>query len=82
MFPPIITPTRPYPCDPSRHATGRELWARLAARIARFVEVAIQEYHARGAMRRLREFDDQLLRDIGVGRSEIERVVRSGRPPR
>ena len=82
MFSPTITPTRPYPCDPSRHATGRELWARLAARIARFVEAAIQEYHARGAMRRLREFDDQLLRDIGVGRSEIERVVRSGRPPR
>jgi uncharacterized protein YjiS (DUF1127 family) len=82
MLPPIISPTRPYPCDASWHATGRELWARLAARIARFVEVAIQEYHARGAMRRLREFDDQLLRDIGVGRSEIERVVRSGRPPR
>ena len=55
MFSPTITPTRPYPCDPSRHVTGRELWARLAARIARFVEVAVQEYHARGAMRRLRE---------------------------
>jgi uncharacterized protein YjiS (DUF1127 family) len=82
MLPPIISPTRPYPCDASWHATGRELWARLATRVARFVEVAIQEYHARGAMRRLREFDDQLLRDIGVGRSEIERVVRSGRPPR
>jgi uncharacterized protein YjiS (DUF1127 family) len=54
----------------------------LAARIARFVEVAVQEYHARGATRRLGEFDDQLFRDIGVGRSEIERVVRSGRPPR
>jgi uncharacterized protein YjiS (DUF1127 family) len=82
MLPPIINPTRLYPCDASWHATGRELWARLAARIARFVEVAVQEYHARGAMRRLGEFDDQLFRDIGVGRSEIERVVRSGRPPR
>ena len=39
MFSPTITPTRPYPCDPSRHATGRDLWARLTARIARFVEV-------------------------------------------
>ena len=82
MFSPTITTTRPYPCDPSRHATGRDLWARLTARIARFVEVGIQEYHARSAMRRLREFDDQLLRDIGVGRSEIECVVRNGRPPR
>jgi hypothetical protein len=54
----------------------------LAARIARFVEVAVQEYHARGAMRRPGEFDDQLFGEIGVGRSEIERVVRSGRPPR
>ena len=81
-MPPIISPTRPYPCDASWHATGRELWARLAAHVARFVEVAIQEYHARVGMRRLREFDDHLLRDIGVGRSEIERVVRSGRPQR
>ena len=82
MLPPIISPTRPYPCDASWHATSYELWARLSARIVRFVEVAIQEYHARGAMRRLRQFDDRLLRDIGVGRSEIERAVRSGRPPR
>jgi uncharacterized protein YjiS (DUF1127 family) len=52
----------------------------LTARIARLVAAAIQEYQARLAVRRLRKFDDQLLRDIGVGRGEIERVVRSGRP--
>jgi uncharacterized protein YjiS (DUF1127 family) len=82
MLPPTISATRPYPCDASWHATGRELSARLAERIAHFLEAAIQEYHARSAMRRLREFDDRLLRDIGVGRSEIGRAVRSGRPPR
>jgi hypothetical protein len=75
LFPPIVTPTRPYPCDPSRHATAREVWARLAGRIARFVEAAIQKYHARLAVRRLREFDDGLLRGIGGGHGEIERVV-------
>ena len=82
MLPPIISPTRPYPCDASWHATGRELWARLVARMACFLEAAIQEYHVRSGMRRLRGVDDHLLRDIGVGRSEIERVVRNGRPSR
>jgi uncharacterized protein YjiS (DUF1127 family) len=81
MLPQIITPTRPYPCDHQRYVTGRELWARLAARIARLLSTAIQEYQARRAIRRLMEFDDRLLRDIGVGRGEIERVVRSGRLP-
>ena len=79
MFPQIITATRPYPCDPRRYATDRERWARLAASIARLVSAAIRGYRARHAMRRLMAFDDRLLRDIGVGRGEIERVVQDGR---
>jgi uncharacterized protein YjiS (DUF1127 family) len=80
MFPQIITPTRLYPCNPRRYATGRKRWAPLPARITRLVAAAaIRGYRARHAMRRLMAFDDRLLRDMGVGRGEIERVVHSGR---
>jgi uncharacterized protein YjiS (DUF1127 family) len=51
----------------------------LAARITRLVAAAIRGYRARHAMRLLMAFDDRLLRDMGVGRGEIERVVHGGR---
>lgn len=35
----------------------------------------------RRAERDLETFDDRMLRDIGIGRSEISRVVRKGRDP-
>jgi uncharacterized protein YjiS (DUF1127 family) len=34
------------------------------------------------ATRRLDAFDDAMLKDIGISRSDIERVTRHGRPPR
>jgi uncharacterized protein YjiS (DUF1127 family) len=79
VLPPIMTPTRPYPCKPRRYARGRARWARLAARITRLVAAATQAYRVRQAKRQLMALDDQLLRDLGVGRGEIERVVHSGR---
>jgi uncharacterized protein YjiS (DUF1127 family) len=79
MFPQTTTPTRPYPCDPRRYATARKRWAPLAARVTRLVAAAIRGYRARHARRRLMALYDGLLRDMGVGRGEIERVVHSGR---
>jgi uncharacterized protein YjiS (DUF1127 family) len=70
MLPPSITPERPYPCDARRQPAARASRARLAASIARLVEVAIRKYRSRRAMRAAMELDDQLLRDIGVGRGE------------
>jgi uncharacterized protein YjiS (DUF1127 family) len=75
VLPPIITPTRPYPCDSRRQAAGREGRVRLAASIVRLVAAAVREYQDRRAIRRLMERDDHLFRDIGVRRGKIERVV-------
>jgi uncharacterized protein YjiS (DUF1127 family) len=79
VFPPIITTSRPYRFDSRHHATSRDIAARMAAGIARLVATAVRRHRARRATRRLMAFDDQLLRDIGVGRGEIERVVHRGR---
>lgn len=38
-----------------------------------------REIRVRRDMRRLAEFDEHMLRDIGIGRSEIEGAVRYGR---
>jgi uncharacterized protein YjiS (DUF1127 family) len=51
--------------------------ARGCARLARNVAA---ERQLRRAIRELQQFDDRTLRDIGLGRSEIEFVVRFGRP--
>lgn len=51
-----------------------------------FRDVLVQLFHAfhaghqrRAAIRQLRDLDDKSLRDIGLGRGEIEHVVRFGR---
>jgi uncharacterized protein YjiS (DUF1127 family) len=39
----------------------------------------IVEFRARRAARRLMELDDYMLRDMGLSRTDIGRVVRGGR---
>lgn len=47
-----------------------------------FVAAAWRWYRLRRDTRRLMTFNDHMLRDIGLGRGEIEQTVRTGRPSR
>jgi uncharacterized protein YjiS (DUF1127 family) len=77
---PILTFTdlRPWPRDFERRTAGPAGWARLLASVARLVAAVTREYDARCDARELKERDDFVLRDLGICRGEIERVVRFG----
>jgi uncharacterized protein YjiS (DUF1127 family) len=53
--------------------------ARLLAGLARLTAAARRWYQLRRDTRQLSAFSDHLLRDIGLGRGEIERAVKDGR---
>ncbi len=60
--------------------SGRKRWfAGLAPRVIRRIRERIETW--RGT-RRLLAFDDAMLKDIGISRGDVERVVRHGRLPR
>jgi uncharacterized protein YjiS (DUF1127 family) len=40
-----------------------------------------RKYRARRAVHELMALDDRMLRDVGLGRAEIEHAVQSGRDP-
>ena len=44
-----------------------------------FYVAAMRELRLRRDMRRLAEYDDHMLRDIGIARTDIEGVIRRGR---
>ena len=52
---------------------------RLLAALARARSTVLAELRARRAAAELASMDDHMLRDMGVSRSEIDRIVR--RPP-
>lgn len=56
-----------------RHADKTSLMARLARRWWNMVET-------RRALRLLSASDDTMLKDIGISRCDVERLVRHGRP--
>jgi uncharacterized protein YjiS (DUF1127 family) len=58
-------------------------WLRvLVLRAARTARSWAAEHLRRRAIRALQQLDDRTLADIGVARSEIESVIRGGRPAR
>ena len=71
-----VTPFLDLPFQSDRLAAVRALVTRLAATAA---TVIARELRIRRDVRRLAEFDEAMLRDIGITRGEIERTVRLGR---
>ena len=73
---PAITPSHPWPGtlhpDPSP-------WRRALVGIRQLASVVLSAYHAHRASRQLMACSDLVLRDMGVSRGEITRVVRHGR---
>jgi hypothetical protein len=55
----------------------------LAAKLFRWASgggaIIAREFHVRRDMRRLAGYDDYMLRDIGITRMDIDRIVRDGR---
>ena len=47
--------------------------------VLRMAAAAVREVRVRRDTQRLAEFDDYMLRDIGITRTDIEGVVRRGR---
>jgi uncharacterized protein YjiS (DUF1127 family) len=74
-----ITSVRPWPYRAESRTANTVRWAYLLGGIARLAGVAVAEYRARRAARYLTGLDDFMLRDIGIGRGEVERAVRAGR---
>lgn len=64
---------------PSRAASrrGTARWIVVGAQAV--VRFAVERWRLRQAERHLRELDDRLLKDIGIDRGEIDRVVWRGR---
>jgi uncharacterized protein YjiS (DUF1127 family) len=75
MYTPSITQTRPWPYGAHAAPTS------LRAGVADLVAALGRKYRARRAVHELMALDDRMLRDVGLGRAEIEHAVQSGRDP-
>jgi uncharacterized protein YjiS (DUF1127 family) len=71
---PII---RPFPAAEANHP-ALPSFAGVVAFAARVGGVIARELRVRRDMRRLAEFDEHMLHDIGIARSDIEGAVRRG----
>ena len=76
MITPTINPERPWPYTPEQCEAAR---ARPPTGVARLASALSQWYRTRRHARQLMAFDDRMLQDIGLSRSEIECAVRTGR---
>ena len=72
---PLIGPVRAGQPAPARH---HRLPA-IVQLVQRAVDWSARELRVRRDMRRLAEFSDHMLRDIGIARADIEGAVRRGR---
>jgi uncharacterized protein YjiS (DUF1127 family) len=75
---PLVRPLEPCEGTPASSRLAHEVFA-LASRL---IEGFAREARVRRDMKRLAEFDDDMLRDIGLTRSDIESAVRHGRDHR
>jgi uncharacterized protein YjiS (DUF1127 family) len=64
---------------PSLRSGDPAFFKNLAPMVVRTLHAIIREWRIRRDLGRLADFDDAMLRDIGVARSEIEPALRHGR---
>ena len=76
MLLPAITPSRPWPGTP---CPGPSSWRRALVGLRHLTSAMLDAYHARRASRQLMACSDLVLRDMGLSRGEITRVVWYGR---
>jgi uncharacterized protein YjiS (DUF1127 family) len=65
--------------EPARDAGGSSAWDRMVSGIRAYFAARARERRLREAEAQLQCLDDRMLKDLGIGRSEIRRVVRYGR---
>ena len=74
-----VSAVRP-PTPRRRQATIWDAWLRAAARgLSWLIAATGREWRIRRDLRRLAAMDDRMLKDIGLGRCEVEYRVRYGR---
>jgi uncharacterized protein YjiS (DUF1127 family) len=79
MFAQTITHEHPWPYRTTRGHVDSTLWARSREGLAHAAAAVARWHRLRHDTRRLMALDDRLLRDVGLGRGEVERAVRGGR---
>jgi uncharacterized protein YjiS (DUF1127 family) len=63
----------------SAHSVGHAALAFAAAGFARVGRAVVKDVRTRRAVAELSRMDDSMLRDIGLARSDVDRVARYGR---
>jgi uncharacterized protein YjiS (DUF1127 family) len=79
MFAPTITHAHPWPYHTARGHAGPTLRARSRDAVARAAAAVARWHRAHRDAQRLMMASDRMLRDVGLGRGEVERAVRAGR---
>jgi uncharacterized protein YjiS (DUF1127 family) len=74
-----VTHEHPWPYRAAREMAARSLWARSREGLARAAAAVARWHRLRRDSRRLVALSDRMLRDVGLGRGEVERAVRAGR---
>ena len=74
----VVPIIRPLECTEEISASQGPFGAPYSL-VAHMTAIAVRETRIRRDMRRLAEYDDAMLRDLGIARSDIEGVVRHGR---
>jgi len=63
----------------NRSDVGRTVWASIRAGLLGLIAALAREREFHRSMRVLASFDDRMLHDIGLTRSDIEHAIRFGR---
>jgi uncharacterized protein YjiS (DUF1127 family) len=74
-----ITAQRPWPYRPAQQAASPSRRGQLCTGLARLAALLRRWHRLRRDTHQLMSFSDAMLKDIGLSRGQIERVVMTGR---